>query len=185
MTKPIVFPAVQDQTPKALRTCGHDAHMATLEGAKWDYKSTVKRALQCTDTAEMVREKLIGFFVGQTPEAVRDMLLPEVAGYYGCPWKTAKSSGKKMLSASAPSSVRAGKALERLVAVIVGEQSAHAAAIEEAEEAEAKAEAKEDGIEATPEQVAAMAQLIKAYGLDRKLANKALSKAFALMKAAA
>jgi len=184
MTKPILFPAVENNTPKALRTCGHDAHMASLDGAKWDYKATVKRALQCMDTAELVRDKLAGFFVGQTPEAVRDMLLSEVAAYYGCPWKTAKSSGKKMLSSSAPSSMRAGKALDRLVNVIVGEQSDHAAAVEEAAEEPTEGAAEAEATpEASPEQVAAMLQLIQTYGLDRKLANKALSKAFATIKA--
>jgi len=185
MTKPVLFPAVENNTPKALRVTGHEAHMTSIDGAKWDYKATVKRALQCMDTAELVRDKLIGFFVGQTPEAVRDMLLPEVAAYYGCPWKTAKSSGKKMLSSSAPSSMRAGKALDRLVNVIVGEQNDHAAAAEAAEEpTEGEAEA-EATPEASPEQVAAMLKLIQAYGMDRKLANKALSKAFATLKAAA
>jgi hypothetical protein len=183
MTKPVVFPAVQDQTPKALRSCGHDTHTASLEGAKWDYKATVKRALQCMDTAEIVRDKLSGFFVGQTPEAIRDLLLPEVAAYYACPWREAKSTGKKMLSASAPASMRTGKALDRLVNVITGEQSAHAEAVEEKEEKAAKAAAKEETPDATPEQIAAMLQLIQSYGMDRKLANKALSQAFALMKA--
>jgi predicted nucleic acid-binding Zn-ribbon protein len=75
------------------------------------------------------------------------------------------------------------KRLERLAKRIIGEQNDHAAAVEEAEEAEAKAEAKEEGVEATPEQVAAMLQLIQTYGLDRKLANKALAKAFATIKA--
>jgi hypothetical protein len=183
MSKPILFPAVENNTPEALRVTKHDMHMATLEGAKWNYKATVKRALECMDTAELVRDKLAGFFVGQTPEAVRDMLLPEVAAYYGCPWKTAKSSGKKMLSSSAPSSMRAGKALDRLINVIVGEQNDHAAALEASEEpTECEAEA-EATPEASPEQIAAMLQLIQTYGLDRKLANKALSKAFATIKA--
>lgn len=179
------FAATVDNTPKALKVSAHERHVASLEGAQWTFKATVKRALQLMDTAEIVRDKLAGFFVGQTPEQVKALLLPEVAQYYGCAYKTAKSSGKVMLSSGDKAYARTARALDRLVAVIVGEQNDHREALEASEgdeTAESKAKPSEEVAEPSEALIAAVAALVKKSGADKKTMAKAVAKAFALLK---
>ncbi len=162
----------------------HCADMSENESEK-DLKKAVHACLRAVETADNFVEKWGASFQGQTPEAVAEILLPHVASFYGVVLKKQGSGRVVMSGADKPLRDRAAAKLSRMVRAIVGETSAHSAAVEEAEEKASNAEEVEETPEATPEQVAAMAELIRAYGLDRKLANKALSKAFALMKAAA
>ena len=161
----------------------HCAALSETEASN-DLKKAVHACLRAVETADNFVEKWGASFQGQTPEAVAEILLPHVASFYGV--KLSKQGTGRVVMSGADKTLRdrAAAKLSRMVRAIVGETSAHADAVEAAEETEAKAEAEGDAIEASPEQIAAMAQLIQAYGMNRKLANKALSKAFALMKAA-
>jgi hypothetical protein len=137
------------------------------------------------DTAEVIRDKLTGFFVGQTPEQVKAHLLPEVAKYYGCAWKTAKSSGKAMLASSDKAYAKTARALDRLVAVIVGEQKAHSEALEAAEgeeSPEGNTKPTEEVAEPSEALIAAVAALIQKAGVDKKTMAKAVAKAFSALK---
>lgn len=157
----------------------------TVKSEASDIRKDVYHVLRAIETEEHFVSKWAASFQGQTSEAVAEALLPHIAAFYGVKTKT-QGTGRVVMSGTDKTlRDRAAKQLSRMVKAIVGETSAHAEAVAEAEEAGAEAEAKEETPEATPEQIAAMAQLIQTYGLDRKLANKALSKAFALMKAAA
>jgi hypothetical protein len=158
--------------------------MSETESSK-DLRGAVHACLRAVETADHFVEKWGASFQGQSPEAVAEILLPHVASFYGVVLKKQSTGRVVMSGADKPLRDRAAAKLSRMVRAIVGETSAHSAAVEDAEEAEEKASKAEEAEEATPEQIAAMAQLIQAYGMDRKLANKALSKAFALMKAAA
>jgi hypothetical protein len=158
--------------------------MSETESSK-DLRGAVHACLRAVETADHFVEKWGASFQGQSPEAVAEILLPHVASFYGVVLKKQGSGRVVMSGADKPLRDRAAAKLSRMVRAIVGENSAHTAAVEAAEEGAAEAEAKEETPEASPEQIAAMAQLIQAYGMDRKLASKALSKAFALMKAAA
>lgn len=160
----------------------HCAAMTETESAK-DLKKAVHACLRAVETADNFVEKWGASFQGQTPEAVAEILLPHVASFYGVVLKKQGSGRVVMSGADKPLRDRAAAKLSRMVRAIVGETSTHSEAVAEAK-AEVEETAEGDAIEATPEQIAAMAQLIQTYGLDRKLANKALSKAFALMKAA-
>jgi hypothetical protein len=172
--------------------------MSETESSK-DLRGAVHACLRAVETADHFVEKWGASFQGQSPEAVAEILLPHVASFYGVVLKKQSTGRVVMSGADKTLRDRAAAKLSRMVRAIVGETSAHAAAVEAAEEGAAEEGAAEEGAaeegateevkdetpEATPEQVAAMAQLIQTYGMDRNLANKALSKAFALMKAAA
>lgn len=164
----------------------HCAAVSETESSK-DLRGAVHACLRAVETADHFVEKWGASFQGQTSEEVAEILLPHVASFYGVVLKKQGSGRVVMSGADKPLRDRAAAKLSRMVRAIVGETSAHAAAVavEEAEEAEEKASKAEEAEEATPEQIAAMAQLIQTYGMDRKLANKALSKAFAALKAAA
>lgn len=178
-------PVTRDTTPKALKVTQHARHMASLEGLDWSFKNTVKRALQLMDTGEVVQAKLAGYFVGQTRQQIKLLLLPLVAEYKGCAFRTAESSGKPMLIHSHEAYEKTKKALERLVDVIVGEQNAHSEALEategeETSEGESKpAEVIEEPSEAL---IAAVAMLIQQSGVGKKTMSKAVTKAFASLK---
>jgi len=161
----------------------HCAAMSETESSK-DLRGAVHACLRAVETADHFVEKWGASFQGQSPEAVAEILLPHVASFYGVVLKKQSTGRVVMSGADKPLRDRAAAKLSRMVRAIVGETSAHSAAVEAAEEG-AEEGATEETPEASPEQIAAMAQLIQTYGMDRKLANKALSKAFALMKAAA
>ena len=169
-----------------MTTSPYFKHCAAMSenGPSKDLKQAVHACLRAVETADNFVEKWGASFQGQTPEAVAEILLPHVASFNGVVLKKQGSGRVVMSGADKPLRDRAAAKLSRMVRAIVGENSAHTAAVEDAEEKESKAEEAEETAEASPEQIAAMAQLIQAYGMDRKLANKALSKAFAALKAA-
>lgn len=104
---------------------------------------------------------------GKGEDVVRAALLPIVAGFYAVPVVdgAGKAQGKKVLDKAAPKYEAAKKALQRLVADIMG-----------------KGSDKGDELE-VPEHIAALAaKLAKAcaeYEQARKLASTALANAFA------
>jgi len=170
-----------------MSTSPYTTHCAALttKSESSDIRKDVYHVLRAIETEEHFVAKWSASFQGQASEAVAEALLPHVAAFYGVKTKT-QGTGRVVMSGTDKTlRDRAAKQLSRMVRAIVGETSAHTAAVEAAEEGATEAETKEETPEATSEQIAAMAQLIQAYGMDRKLANKALSKAFALMKASA
>ena len=103
---------------------------------------------------------------GKDADALRPVLLPIVAGYYAVPVKEGegKAKGRKVLDKEAPKYEACNKALQRLIADIVGKTSA------------------KDEVEIPAEVLAAAAKLVKLaneYEGARSLAARALAAAFA------
>lgn len=202
-----VFPATINETPSALRLSGHDRAIA--EPLPTTFPGLVREAFRLMDRATILRDALAGHFAGRTPEEIRELLIPEACSYYGVSIKRFKKGGVGLSSTADPSDAtlsalpkneytaryeRAKKALQRLVSVIVGEESAHTAAVEatkakKAPKASQKATEGEDGDE-TPDDAPkvsqkakkALAEVIATYGLTRKQALTALAEIFANQK---
>lgn len=210
------FPAVVNETPSALRLSGHDRAMA--EPLPKTFPGLVREAFRLMDRATILRDALAGHFAGRTPEEIRELLIPEACAYYGVSIKRFKKGGVGLSSTADPSDAtlavlpkneytaryeRAKKALQRLVNVIVGEDSAHTAAVEAKKAPKAPKAAKkateateategEDGGD-TPDDVPeapkvsqkakkALAEVIATYGLTRKQALIAIAEIFANQK---
>lgn len=205
------FPAVVNETPSALRLSGHDR--AVAEPLPTTFPGLVREAFRLMDRATILRDALAGHFAGRTPEEIRELLIPEACAYYGVSIKRFKKGGVGLSSSADPSDAtmsalpkgeysaryeRAKKALQRLVNVIVGEESAHTAAVEamkaskKAPKASQKATEGEEGAD-TPDDAPeapkvsqkakkALADVIATYGLTRKQALIAIAEIFANQK---
>ena len=132
-------------------------------------RSTVHAVLQAAFAYGAGIESLRTTYKGQTTEAVRAALLPEVASFpkYAVPLVAGagKAVGTMVLDKDAPKYEAAKKALQRLVKDIVGES-----------------DNKSDEVEVPAELLAAAAKLVKLaaeYKNARSLASKALAQAFA------
>lgn len=206
------FPAVVNETPSALRLTGHDRAMA--EPLPKTFPGLVREAFRLMDRESILRAALAGHFAGRTPEEIRELLIPEACSYYGVSIKRFKKGGVGLSSAADPSDAtlsaiskneytaryeRAKKALQRLVNVIVGEDSAHTAAVAataqktkkttkkttEATEGEEGADTPDAAPEApkvSQKAKKALADVIATYGLTRKQALTALAEIFANQK---
>lgn len=206
------MPAVVNETPSALRLSGHDRAMA--EPLPTTFPGLVREAFRLMDRATILRDALAGHFTGRTPEEIRELLIPEACIYYGVSIKRFKKGGVGLSSAADPSDAtlsaiskneytaryeRAKKALQRLVNVIVGEDSAHTAAVEataqktkkttkkttEATEGEEGADTPDAAPEApkvSQKAKKALADVIATYGLTRKQALIAIAEIFANQK---
>jgi hypothetical protein len=132
-------------------------------------RSTVHAVLQAAFAYGEGIESLRATYKGQTPDAIRAALLPEVASFpkYAVPLVAGagKAVGTMVLDKDAPKYEAAKKALQRLVKDIVG-----------------KSDDKSEEIEVPAELLAAAAKLAKLaqqYEGARSLASKALAQAFA------
>ena len=137
--------------------------------SKSNSKTLVHSALDGAFTyAEMI-EALRALYKGQTPEAIRVALLPDVASYrkYSVPLVKGegKAEGTMVLDAEHPKYEACRKALGRMVKDILG-----------------KNEAKTEELE-VPAEILAVAQklakLCNEYEGARKLASTAIAQAFA------
>lgn len=130
-------------------------HITTALNAATAYGAAIDSARQCPEVK------------GKGEDVVRAALLPIVAGFYAVPVVdgAGKAQGKKVLDKDAPKYEAAKKALQRLLADIMG-----------------KGSDKGDELE-VPEHIAALAaKLARAcaeYEQARKLAATALAGAFA------
>lgn len=132
-------------------------------------RSTVHAVLRAAFAYGEGIESLRATYRGQTPEAIRAALLPDVASFskYAVPLVdgAGKAAGTKVLDKAHPNYEACRKALGRLVSAIVG-----------------KADKKTEEIEIPAELLAAAAKLAKLaaqYEGARSLASKALAVAFA------
>lgn len=130
-------------------------HITDALNAAAAYSAAIEKARKCPEVK------------GKGEDVVRTALLPIVAGFYDVPLidGAGKATGKKVLDKTAESYEAAKKALQRLLADIMG-----------------KGSDKGDELE-VPEHIAALAaKLAKAcaeYEQARKLASTALANAFA------
>ncbi len=132
-------------------------------------RSTVHAVLQAAFAYGEGIDSLRATYKGQTTEAIRAALLPEVASFpkYAVPLVAGagKAVGTLVMDKDAPKYEAAKKALQRLVKDIVGES-----------------DNKSEEIEVPAELLAAAAKLAKLaqeYEGARSLASKALAQAFA------
>jgi hypothetical protein len=199
------FAAVVDNTPSPLRLSAHDKTLA--EPIPSDFRGIVRAALKLQDRGDVIKQALAGHFAGRSADEVRELLLPEVAAYYGLGLKKFKKGGTALASAPEDASIpkgdyaarytRARQALLRLMNVIVGEQAEHneKVATKATKKAPSKATEATEGEEGddTPEDAPeapkvsqkakkALADVIATYGLTRKQALVAIAEIFANQK---
>lgn len=154
-----------------------------------DVSQAVERYLTAQSTAGLCVQALRGMVGSTDLEVVKEFLLPHVGRYYGVPTRTT-GTGKTILMAPAKDDTDRFRAYEtarkRLIRlseeVCETVEAKPAAALPEASEGEEKGE---EGVEPTPELIAAMLGLIEAHQVGKKTASKALAKAFSALKGAA
>lgn len=145
----------------------YNAFVASLRAGTLTVESAGSGALHCADLYGETIAFMRGKLKGKSEDSVRATLLPIVGSHYAVPVVdgAGKAQGKKVLDKTAEKYEAAKKALQRLVADIMG-----------------KGSDKGDELE-VPEHIAALAaKLAKAcaeYEQARKLASTALANAFA------